>query len=62
MKKNTRQIECVETHNLALCLDRLVQNYGMWRAKRALYHAICMSQAINNFDERKAIREALKLP
>jgi hypothetical protein len=62
MKKTTRQIETVETHNLALCLDRLNERFGNQRAKRALYHALCMSQAISGWEERKAIREALKLP
>ena len=62
MKKNTRQIEMVETHNLALCLDRLGDSCGNTRASRALYHAICMSNTYFNNDVRKAIREALKLP
>lgn len=59
MKKTTRQIEMVETHNLALCLDRLCKSGGQGRA---LYHAICMSNAFSNYEQRKAIREALRQP
>lgn len=62
MKRTTEQIETVETYNLYLSLKRLHHNYDEQRVKRALYHAVCMSESITGFDERKALREALKLP
>lgn len=58
----TRKIELVETHNIALSLDRLRETYGdgvRWR--RALYHAIGMAN-IGGDGMKKDIREALQLP
>lgn len=57
----TAKIELVETHNILLSLNRLHEaNNTCW--KRAFYHALCMSDACFNWDERKKIREALTLP
>lgn len=63
MKKSTTKIELVETHNLALCLNRLsdAAPYDCYRWKRALYHALSMSQCTSG-EELTRIREALKLP
>lgn len=60
--RETRKIELVETHNIALSLTRL-QAVGSYEgpAKRALYHALVMTNAFS-FNARKAIREALELP
>ena len=66
MAKNraeTRKIELVETHNLALSLARLNPNGWdsvVWR--RALYHAVSMSECCPNREMQVALREALKLP
>lgn len=58
----TKKAELVETHNIALSLDRLGGSpYDCDRWKRALYHAICMS-GVADRDEKQKIREALKLP
>lgn len=59
----TRKIELVETHNIALSLDRLreLTPYGV-RWRRALYHALSMSECPIHINMLKAIREALELP
>lgn len=60
--RDTRKIELVETHNLALSFDRLRENYGRGtRWKRALYHALAMSDIASSAELLK-IREALELP
>lgn len=60
--RETRNIELVETGNIAKSLNRLQNAPAGCSAKRALYHAICMSYALTGFEERKLIREALGLP
>ena len=62
-ERETRQIELVETSNLARSLKRLseTQGYGSRNWKRALYHAISMSQ-VSMDSELTKIREALGLP
>ena len=62
--RQTRHIEMVETHNIALSLMRLKNatsyaSEGSW--KRALYHALSMAYC-GSFEEQRLIREALKLP
>jgi len=64
MDRKTSKIELVETHNLAISLDRLYDGRGgfdevKWR--RALYHALAMSGNANH-SMLKSIREALELP
>lgn len=62
LQRETRKIELVETHNLALCLDRLSENWGAGdRWKRALYHAYCMS-SIHSRPTAEKLRIALELP
>ena len=60
----TDKIELVETHNLAITLQRLrdgsKNGYDTNRWKRALYHALTMTYTDSNVT--KAIREALQLP
>ena len=53
----------VETHNIALSLRRIsdASGHDPDRWKRALVHALGMSYH-GSFEEKKAIREALKLP
>lgn len=59
--RQTRTIELVETGNLAISINRLKgPPYDDGRWKRALYHAVCMT--IGDYETRKLIREALKLP
>lgn len=63
-QRETRQIEMVETHNIALSLVRMgnALGYGVNdRRKRAIYHAVCMTDSFNN-EERKNLRIALNLP
>lgn len=66
-ERQTRQIEMVETHNIALSMMRLKHAPGYSgpvynnRCKRALYHALTMALFVD-YEELKAIREALKLP
>ena len=61
-ERQTRLNELVETHNLALSLQRLRDApYDNGRWKRALYHALGLSGCAD-FEERGKIREALKLP
>ena len=58
----TRKIELVETHNIALSLDRLCESWSdNVRWKRAFYHALAMSNAGNRGVLEK-IRVALELP
>jgi len=64
MSKNrneTRKIELVETDNIARSLDRLYDGYSEYRWRRALYHAITMTN-VGDHDMRVKIREALELP
>lgn len=56
----TRRIEAVETANIGTAIKRLRVVCGDDAYRRALYHAICMD-AFPSWEERKAIREALKL-
>lgn len=63
-RRETRQIEMVETHNLALSLIRIGNAPGYnadERRKRALYHAVCMTNSFNG-EERKNLRIALNIP
>lgn len=63
-QRNTKQIELVETHNLAVSLNRIrLQSRGgdVRRWKRALYHAVAITDALS-FDELAAFRNVLKLP
>jgi hypothetical protein len=63
-RKSTEKVELVETHNLALSFQRLRALPGQYNedpARRALYHALCMSYLFDT-DSRRLIREALKLP
>lgn len=58
---NTSLNELVETHNIALSIRRLRgAPYDEGRWKRAVWHAITME--VTSFEDRRAIREALKLP
>ena len=62
-RHRTQKVELVETHNLAVSIQRLRSGDGGYddgRWRRALYHAICMQ--VNEWDIRQKIREALKLP
>lgn len=61
--RQTRQIEMVETHNLAISLRRLRESpgYDPTKWKRALYHAISMS-SVSSTSEIAKIREAMELP
>ena len=62
MKRETTKIELVETHNIALSLDRLSgMPYDRERWKRALYHAIGMS-SVSGREMLEKIRIALDLP
>lgn len=57
----TKKIELVETHNIALSIERLRQPpYDRERWRRALYHALCMTSV--GRQETQKIREALELP
>ena len=63
MKRNTQRIELVETQNLHTSLMRLQSslggyNSGRWR--RALHHALAMSDT--DWQTLKKLREALELP
>ena len=64
MAKNrteTRKVELVETHNLALSIDRLRTGpYDSNRWKRSLYHALAMTHTDRGTMEK--IRLALELP
>ena len=56
----TRKVELVETHNIALSIDRLRSGMYDERWKRALYHAMGMCN-IGSITMEK-IRIALELP
>jgi len=63
-QRETRQIELVETHNIALSLRRIgdAPGYnGDARRKRALYHAVLMEHCFTT-QEQVALRAALNLP
>lgn len=61
-QRETRKIELVETHNIALSLDRLNEyGAGSIRWRRALYHAYTMSNVVNRVIAEK-LRIALELP
>lgn len=62
-QRSTEKIELVETHNIALSLERIkdAPGYDQERWKRALIHALGMARVASN-TEQKAIREALGLP
>ena len=60
--RETRKIELVETHNIALSLDRLYATptgHSAW--KRAFYHALAMSNA-SDYQLLQRVRAALELP
>lgn len=62
--RETRQIEMVETHNIALSLWRIRNNcagYDNERVKRSLYHALGMTGGLTNA-EMAGIRAAMNLP
>jgi hypothetical protein len=62
-QRQTRQVELVETHNLAISIRRLseTQGYGSRNWKRALYHALSMSSVAGDSELQK-MREAMGLP
>lgn len=59
--RETRKIELVETHNIALNLDRMGQSYGDLHWRRALYHALGMS-VVSSRSMLEKVRIALELP
>lgn len=60
--RETRKAELVETHNIALALDRLCgPPYDHERWKRALYHGLAMSDARSR-NVLEKLRIALELP
>lgn len=60
---NTDKIELVETHNIALAINRLREHsfYSDQRWRRALYHALLMEMPDKN-QTMANIRIALELP
>lgn len=61
--RETRKSELVETHNIALSLDRLSgPPYDLGRWKRALYHALAMAESGPDRGTLEKIRVALELP
>lgn len=59
----TERVELVETHNIALALQRLNQPgmpYNHHRWKRALQHAVALAELGDDYARK--IREALELP
>jgi hypothetical protein len=64
VKRVTDKTELVETHNLAISLQRLQDGshngYDQARWKRALYHALGIT--VSDYEMRERIRQALKLP
>lgn len=62
MTKRIVPVELVETHNIAVSLGRMQasNNSADWR--RALYHALQMSNAYDSREQLVKIREALNLP
>ncbi len=64
MPLKTKQIECVETHNLLKSLRRILsgsRSYDDQNWKRALYHALAMFGRLSTA-ELAAIRTTLRLP
>ena len=60
--RETRKVELVETHNIALSIERLNgRPYSNERWRRALYHGLAMSGAPGRTILEK-IRIALELP
>lgn len=61
--RETRLIELVETHNLAMSLKRIsdAPSFDSNRWKRALYHALAMSYVTDRSTQEK-IRVAMELP
>mgnify|MGYP001568639483 FL=1 len=62
-QRETRLIEMGETHNIALALMRVNEAapYDTARKRRALYHALLMSDGFGS-EELSKIRQALSLP
>ena len=59
-RKETRRIELIETHNIALSIE-MMQKSGYWQPwRRALYHALSMAEVDKTILVK--IREALGLP
>jgi len=61
---STERMELVETANLVSIFRRLESGAGGYdsgRWKRAFYHAFLMA-GLGSWEDRKALREALKLP
>ncbi len=63
LRKTSRRVEIVETHNITLSLSRIhnTRGYDDKRWKRALYHALGMSGLVSSL-ELTEIRNTLKLP
>ena len=60
--RETRKIELVETHNIALSIARMhPKGWDGPDWKRALYHAAAMS-GVAKTETLKRLREALDLP
>jgi len=60
--RETRKIELVETHNIALSINRMnPQGWDAFVWRRALYHAMSMSNVVSAGTMQK-VREALELP
>lgn len=62
-RKQTQRAEMVETHNMALSIKRLRNTtpYDTDAWKRALYHALLL-EGPDDYELRKSLREAMKLP
>jgi hypothetical protein len=60
-RRQTERVELVETHNIALSLERLRKDNSNIAWRRALYHALSMSYATDRAELEK-IRVALDLP
>ena len=59
--RETRQVEMVETYNLARSLSRVGGGWGERpRMKRALYHALAMTEVLTE-TELKGVREVMGL-
>jgi hypothetical protein len=59
--RETRKIELVETHNIALSIERLRHGpYDTERWRRALYHALGIASVGRGVIEK--VRQALELP
>ena len=60
--RETRRIELVETHNIALSIARMnPQGWDGLAWRRALYHAAAMSGIVKT-DTLRKLRDALELP